>query len=330
MDESAHEALPEGARARVAVPSVSPAVRRVAEDLALDLASITGTGDGGRITRRDVIEAADARGLLATPTPGAADRALTVSTPSSEEASSTTAPGHETVVPMSPIRRRIAEHMLRSKVTSPPVMAAVETDFENIETVRSSARASWNEAEGFSLTYLPFVARAVCDTLGAFPNINSSVVNETLVVHDEVHLAIAVDLEFEGLIAPVVRSAGGKRLQVIAREVRDLAARARRGELTPDDLVGGTFTITNPGPEGCDLSVPIINQPQTAILATNAIRKEARVVDGPDGLAAIAVRRVGTLSLSWDHRAFDGAYGSAFLDSLRVRLEEHDWSSELD
>ena len=208
-------------------------------------------------------------------------------------------------------------------------MAAVETDFEHIASVRSSARASWNDAEGFSLTYLPFVAHAVCDTLRAFPNINASVADETLVVHDEVHLAIAVDLDYEGLVAPVVRSASGKRLRLIAREMRDVAARARRGELTPDDLVGGTFTITNPGPDGSDLSVPIINQPQTAILATNAIRKEARVVDGPDGLDAIAVRHVGTLSLSWDHRAFDGAYGSAFLDSLRRRLEEHDWSSEL-
>jgi 2-oxoglutarate dehydrogenase E2 component (dihydrolipoamide succinyltransferase) len=212
---------------------------------------------------------------------------------------------------------------------SPHVTAAVEVDFERIESIRRGERATWIDTEGFPLTYLPFVARAACDALASYPHVNASVVDDTLAVHHEVHLAIAVDLDFEGLVAPVVRHADDKHLRTIAREIRGSAERARQGTLSPDDLVGGTFTITNPAPTGCDFSVPIINQPQVAIHATNAVKKTACLVSRPVGSDAFAVRRVGTLSLSWDQRAFDGAYASAFLDAVRARLEEQDWSAEL-
>jgi pyruvate dehydrogenase E2 component (dihydrolipoamide acetyltransferase) len=234
------------------------------------------------------------------------------------------------VIPFSNMRRRTAEHMTRSKATSAHVYTSVEVDFERIERVRTGSSQEWKRREGFSLTYLPFIARAFCDTVDEFPNVNASIVDETLVVHRDVHLAIAVDLDFDGLIAPVVRGADGKRLRAIAREIRDLATRARAKQLMPDEVLGGTFTITNPGPYGTFLTLPIINQPQVAILSTDGIRKQARVIESVDGGDLIAVRHVGMLALAWDHRAFDGAYAAAFLNGLKQRLEVHDWTQELD
>ena len=239
-------------------------------------------------------------------------------------------PGGDTVVPFSNMRKRTAEHMLRSKATSAHVSTAVEVDYERVERVRAAHQADWRAREGFTLTYLPFVARAFCDTVDDFPNVNASVVDESLAVHRDVHLSIAVDLDFEGLIAPVVRDADGKRLRLIAREIRDLAVRAKAKQLTPDEVLGGTFTITNPGPFGTYLTIPIINQPQVAILSTDGITKRPRVVQGPEGLDVIAVRHIGMLGLTWDHRAFDGAYAAAFLSAMRERLEHHDWASELE
>jgi 2-oxoglutarate dehydrogenase E2 component (dihydrolipoamide succinyltransferase) len=228
------------------------------------------------------------------------------------------------------MRKRTAEHMVRSKATSPHVSTAVEVDFERVERVRSAHQAEWKAREGFALTYLPFVARAFCDTVDEFPNVNASVVDESLVVHSDVHLSVAVDLDFDGLVAPVVRDADGKRIRLIAREIHDMAARAKAKQLMPDEVLGGTFTITNPGPFGTYLTIPIINQPQVAILATDGITKRPRVVQGPDGLDVIAVRHIGLVGLTWDHRAFDGAYAAAFLGAMRDRLEHHDWASELD
>jgi 2-oxoglutarate dehydrogenase E2 component (dihydrolipoamide succinyltransferase) len=233
-------------------------------------------------------------------------------------------------VPFTNIRRRTAEHMVRSKTTSAHVHTSVEVDFERILRLRDAQQAAWKERNGFTLTYLPFIARAVTDTISEFPHVNASVVGESLVVHRDVHLAVAVDLDFQGLVAPVIHNADGKRLSFIAREIRDLAERARTKQLLPDEVLGGTFTITNPGPYGTFLTLPIINQPQVAILSTDAVEKRPTVVETPDGEDVIAVRHRGMLALTWDHRAFDGAYAAAFLRALKERLETRDWAAELD
>ncbi len=232
-------------------------------------------------------------------------------------------------MPFDNIRRRTAEHMVRSLATSAHVYTSVRVDFERVERVRAAHQAEWQAEEGFALTYLPFITRAFCDVVHDYPYVNASVEGETLVVHRDINLGIAIDLQFKGLIAPVIRSADGKRLRLIAREIRDLAGRAKSKQLSPDEIVGGTFTITNMGPFGTTQTFAIINQPQVAIMATDSIRKEPVVVEGPDGDDAIAVHHVGFLSLTWDHRAFDGAYAASFLNALRTVLETHDWEAEL-
>jgi 2-oxoglutarate dehydrogenase E2 component (dihydrolipoamide succinyltransferase) len=236
--------------------------------------------------------------------------------------------GDDEVIPFDNMRRRTAEHMVRSKHTSPHVLTAVEVDFHGVDRARSAHRSEWKEKEGFALTYLPFVARAVCDALAEFPNINASVGEDQLTVHHYVNLGIAVDLDRRGLIVPVIKSAEGKRLRQLSREIRDLAERARNKKLTPDDVTGGTFTITNPGPYGTLISAPIINQPQVAILSTDGVKKKPVVVETPAG-DSIAIHPVGMVAMSWDHRAIDGAYASKFLHTIRTIIETRDWEAEL-
>ena len=233
------------------------------------------------------------------------------------------------VIPFDNIRRRTAEHMVRSKLTSAHVYTSVEVDYERVDRVRRANQESWKAEEGFSLTYLPFIVRAFCDAVRDSPHVNASIDGDSLVVHHDVNLGIAVDLEFKGLIAPVIRDADGKRLRLIAREIRDLATRARTKQLGPDEIIGGTFTITNMGPYGTLMTLPIINQPQVAILATDSISKRAVVVEGPDGDDAIAIHPVGVIALAWDHRAFDGSYAASFLHAVREILETRDWEAEL-
>jgi len=288
----------------------SPVVRRLITERGVDPATIVGTGEGGRITRRDVLAA----------TPGV-QRPATAPTPRVER-------GDE-VIPMSTIRRRTAEHMVRSKATSAHVYTSVEVDFEHVERTRRAHGEAFREQEGFGLTYLPFIVRAVADATHEYPGVNASIDGDAITVHHALHLGIAVDLDFAGLVAPVVRDADGKRLRLLAREIRDLASRARTKRITPDELAGGTFTITNMGPFDTHMTLPIINQPQVAILATDAIRKRPVVVQGPDGDDAIAIHPVGILALTWDHRAFDGAYAASFLHAVRTNLETRDWDPEL-
>jgi 2-oxoglutarate dehydrogenase E2 component (dihydrolipoamide succinyltransferase) len=236
--------------------------------------------------------------------------------------------GNDEVVPFDNMRRRTAEHMVRSKHTSPHVLTAVEVDFHAVDRARGAHKQEWKDREGFSLTYLPFVARAVCDALAEFPNINASVGEDQLTVHHYVNLGIAVDLDQRGLIVPVIKNAEGKRLRQLSREIKDLADRARNKKLTPDDVTGGTFTITNPGPYGTLISAPIINQPQVAILSTDGVKKKPVVVETPAG-DSIAIHPVGLIAMSWDHRAIDGAYASRFLHAIRTVIETRDWEAEL-
>jgi len=303
----------------------SPLVRRLINEHGLDRAQIRASGEGGRITRRDVLVAADQARARGAPG-GTEDRLAVAEQPSGPVARPRQ---DDERIPFDNMRRRTAEHMVRSKSTSAHVYTSVEVDFERVERVRGAHQEEWRASEGYTLTYLPFISRAVCDTIVEYPRVNASIDGDSLVVHHAVHLGIAVDLDFQGLIAPVIRDADGKRLWLLAREVRELAQRARSKQLSPDDVLGGTFTITNPGPYGSYMTLPIINQPQVAILSTDGIAKRPVVVEGPDGEDAIAAHHTGLLTLTWDHRAFDGAYASAFLRSVKEILEHRDWNPEL-
>ncbi|MCY3578047.1 MAG: 2-oxo acid dehydrogenase subunit E2 [bacterium] len=303
---------------------LSPVVRRLIAENGLDPSLITGTGKGGRITRSDVeahISQSRTTAGPPAPTPPAA-------TPTAPPGLSRTG-DRDTIVPLSNIRRITGEHMVRSKTVSPHVLTAVEVDFERVEQVRRAHREAFKAEHGFSLTYLPFITRAVCDALHSYPHINATVGDGELVVHNYVNLAIAVDLDFQGLLAPVVVDADRKRLVAIAEEVADLSRRARAKKLNADEISGGTFTITNPGQWGTMMQFPIINQPQVAILSTDGIRRRPVVVDAEDGSEAIAIHSVGVLALAWDHRAFDGAYVAAFLDHVRSIIETRDWHTEM-
>jgi 2-oxoglutarate dehydrogenase E2 component (dihydrolipoamide succinyltransferase) len=219
--------------------------------------------------------------------------------------------------------------MVISKATSPHVMTAIEVDYERIETLRRGLQEQWRRTEGFTLTYLPFIARALVEALRQFPYLNASVVDGGLTLHEHVDLNIAVDLNFEGLLAPLIRQVEDKRLGAIAREIADLATRARSSKLRPDELSGGTFTISNSGSFGTFMVAPIINQPQVAILSTDGVSRKPVVITDEFGGESIAIHSVGMLVLSWDHRAFDGAYAAAFLKKLKDVLEHHPWDTEL-
>jgi 2-oxoglutarate dehydrogenase E2 component (dihydrolipoamide succinyltransferase) len=207
----------------------------------------------------------------------------------------------------------------------------VEVDFERVERVRQAHRDQFKKDEGFSLTYLPFISRATIDALKAYPVVNSSLDLEQkkATFHKRVDLGIAIDLNQGGLVVARVRNADGLRLVGIAREIRDLAERARANKLTLDNLTGSTFTITNPGPFGSYMSAPIINVPNVAILSTDTVTKRPTVVTTPDGQDTIAIRHIGYLGLSWDHRAFDGSTAVLFLQRIKENLETWEWEQEL-
>ncbi|MDQ4027026.1 MAG: 2-oxo acid dehydrogenase subunit E2, partial [Actinomycetota bacterium] len=233
----------------------------------------------------------------------------------------------EELVPWTNIRRRTAEHMVASHLETARAWNAVEADWTHVVALREGAKSAFRQREGFNLTYLPFLARAVCETLLDMPEVNASYDEENQAnrVKHYVNLGIAVALEGGGLIVPVVKGADEKNLVGLARGINDVVTRTRSKKLSPDDLAGGTFTITNPGPFGSILSVPIIPRGQTAILGFEAIEK--RVVVTEDD--AIAIRSMGFLSLSWDHRTIDGAEAARFLASLRERIQATDFSPDL-
>ncbi len=346
---------------------LSPIVRKLLADNALSASEVTGTGVGGRITREDVLKVVDTRhgatpappqaaappaaapppaapaapAAPPPPPPPAAPAAPPPPAPATVSASvvqaaptpSTTMAAFrragDQVVPFSNMRRRTAEHMVRSKATSPHAFIANEVDFESVERVRKAWGERFKAEEGFSLTYLPFIARATVEALRDFPLLNASVADDSLVVHSEINLGIAVDLSHQGLIVPVIHRAEEVTLRGIARRIRDLAERARGRQLNADDITGGTFSITNDGPFGTYFTVPIINQPPVAILATDGIARRPVVVTQADGSESIAIHSTGILGVSWDHRAVDGAYVSSFLARVSDLLGGRDWAAEL-
>ena len=214
--------------------------------------------------------------------------------------------------------------MVRSKATSPHVLQAVEADFSNVDKVRRSMSAEWKAKEGFSLTFMPFIAKAVCEAIRDYPNINAHIEDESLVVFDAVHLGVAIDLDFQGLVAPVVKDADRRSVPDLSRAFNDLAQRARSDGLGAEELSGGTYTITNNGSFGTLITAPIINQPQVAILSTDAIAKKPVAVN-VEGEDMLAIRPVGMLAQSFDHRAIDGAYSASFLKRVREIIEDRDW-----
>ena len=340
--EPVSEPVAAGAMAKV----LSPVVRRLIAENDLDPDAIVGTGLGGRVTRADVEAVIRSRAPAEPPTavqePPAAELAPAeppaptppppaeppARTPSIQAAPPATRPG-DRVVRLNNIRRRTAQHMVMSKQTSPHVLTAIEIDYEGVEQVRRSHKAAWKAEEGFSLTYLPFICRAVVDALREYPHLNATFGDGELIVHGSVNLAVAVDIDFDGLLAPVVKEADGKRLRQIARDVVDLAARARTKQLGLDDLTGGTFTLTNAGQYGTMMQFPIINQPQVAILSTDGVSRKPVVVTDGFGNESIAIHSVGVLAMAWDHRAFDGAYAAAFLHRVKEIIETRDWEAEV-
>ncbi len=328
---------------------LSPVVRRLIAEYGIDPANITGTGLGGRISRDDVqryietnrlssLDAGSPEPQAPPPPPApvspavapAPAAAATPSSPVPAAAAPAVQPGaRDAVVPLSNIRLRTGEHMVMSKTVAPHTLTAIEVDYEAVEQVRKAHGQQFKAEEGFSLTYLPFISRATIDALREYPHLNASVGDRELVVHNYVNLGIAVDLDFQGLLAPVVRDADGKRMRSVARDIVDVARRARSKQLSPDELSGGTFTLTNAGSYGTMMQFPIINQPQVAILSTDAINRKPVVVEDSFGNESIVIHSVGVLALAWDHRAIDGAYAAAFLARVKDIIETRDWESEL-
>ncbi len=317
---------------------LSPVVRRLVNEHGIDPDAITGSGPGGRITRDDVLNHIDVIGVTPQPAPVVDAPPAIVPAPAPAQAPApalrspvpqVNAGERDSAVRLSKIRQLTGDHMVMSKQVSPHAFSVVEVDFANVDVARNAKKAEWKAQHGFSLTYLPFITRAIIDGLAEYPHLNASVSDGELIVHNFVDVGIAVDLDYEGLLAPVVRDADTKRLAAIAGEISDLADRARNRKLTPDEISGGTFTISNNGSAGSVLTMPIINQPQVGIISTDAIVRKPVVTASPDGGEAIAIHPVGNLAMSWDHRAFDGAYAAGFLKRVKEMLETKDWNTEL-
>ena len=301
---------------------VTPLVRKLASELGVNLAQVTGTGIGGRIRREDV-EA------LARPKAPVAASAPVISTPSAAKPPVVAiSPLRGTTVTMSRLRKVIAARMVESLQVSAQLTTVIEVDVTKIARLRDRSKASFEAREGVKLSFLPFFAVAVCEALKQHPVLNSSVEGDQITYHGAEHLGVAVDTE-RGLLVPVIANAGDLNMGGIARKIADLAARTRDNKVTPDELGGGTFTLTNTGSRGALFDTPIINQPQVAILGLGAVVKRPMVVRGEDGGETIAIRSMVYLGLSYDHRVVDGADAARFLVTLKERLEGGAFESDL-
>jgi 2-oxoglutarate dehydrogenase E2 component (dihydrolipoamide succinyltransferase) len=312
----------------------SPLVRNIAREHSVNLEEVSGTGLGGRVTKEDILGFIEQR--KGTPTAPAAVPSAPPTAPRTPTAPSAPvappppvqayASGERIAIePMSMMRRKIAEHMVLSRRTSAHVTTFFEVDFTNIARLRDRVKKSFEERNGTKLTFMPFVIKAVIDGLKAFPVINASVDGENVVYKQDINIGMAVALDW-GLIVPVIKQADALSLIGLARATQDLATRARNKQLKPDEISGGTFSITNFGTYGGYTATPIINQPQVAILGLGGIHKRPWVVETDDG-DAIAIRSIGVMSLSFDHRLIDGAVADQFMAQLKKTLETTDFSS---
>ena len=302
---------------------VTPLVRKLATELGVNLAQVTGTGIGGRIRREDV------EALARPAAPVASAPAPVASAPATTKAAAVSvSPLRGTKVKMSRLRKVIAVRMVESLQVSAQLTTVIEVDVTKIARLRDRSKASFEEREGVKLSFLPFFAVAVCEALKQHPVLNSSVEGDEITYHGAEHLGVAVDTE-RGLLVPVIANAGDLNMGGIARKIADLAARTRDNKVTPNELGGGTFTLTNTGSRGALFDTPIINQPQVAILGLGAVVKRPMVVRGEDGGETIAIRSMVYLGLSYDHRVVDGADAARFLVTLKERLEGGAFESDL-
>ncbi len=319
---------------------LSPVVRKLAAEHGVDPSQVPGTGRDGRVTREDMLAFVEARKSSGAPAMPVAAASSAAAAPATRPAAAVAAPvapftappastGPSERIKLNPIRKRTAEHLARAWVTVPAVLQAIEVDFHKVDEARKLAGSGWKAREGFSLTYLPFIARAVSIALAKFPRLNSSVDGDELVLHKRINLGIAVDMNFDGLMVPVVKDVPSKSLPQIAREVNDLAQRARANRLKPDELSEATYTLSNSGVFGTAFTAPIVNVPQVAILSTDGVQKKPVVIEGPAG-DSIAIRPVGMLAQCFDHRAVDGAYSAAFLKEVKTVLETRHWVQDLE
>jgi 2-oxoglutarate dehydrogenase E2 component (dihydrolipoamide succinyltransferase) len=298
----------------------SPLVRRIAREHNVDLSEVKGTGLGGRVSKKDILDFIDQRRASASPAPPlSAVAPASIATPVAQ----TTPPlvaftGATQIVPMTPMRRQIAEHMVMSKHTSAHVYTLVEVEMTRVVAARERFKQDFEQRNGIKLTFTPFFVRACVEAIKELPIINSSLEGTNIIYKRDVNIGIAVALE-NGLIVPVIKRADEKNFLGVARAVQDLADRARSKRLSVDDVQGGTFTITNPGSFGGLFGLPIINQPQVAILGVGAIEKRPVVRDD-----AIAIRHMVYLSISYDHRVIDGAVAERFMGKIKKILENWD------
>ncbi|NCV96333.1 MAG: 2-oxoglutarate dehydrogenase, E2 component, dihydrolipoamide succinyltransferase, partial [Actinobacteria bacterium] len=302
---------------------VTPIVRKLAAENGVDLSRVKGTGVGGRIRKEDVLAAVPrVTAPSSTPVPSPS------SAPARSAAPVAASPLRGTKVTMTRLRKVIAARMLESLQVSAQLTTVVEVDITKIARLRDKSKATFEAREGVKLSFLPFFAVAVCEALKVHPVLNSSVEGDEITYHGAEHLGIAVDTE-RGLLVPVIKDAGDLNMGGIARRIADVAVRTRENKISPDELGGGTFTITNTGSRGALFDTPIINQPQVGILGVGSVVKRPMVVKGEDGGETIAIRSMVYLALSYDHRVVDGADAARFLTTLKERLEEGRFESDL-
>ena len=318
----AESVAPSGDGERDAAAYVTPLVRKLASDHGIDLATVTGTGIGGRIRKQDVLAAAEAAKAPEPAAPAAQAPAAAAPAAAPSEASK-----RGTTEKMSRLRKTIARRMVESLQVSAQLTTVVEVDVTRIARLRDRAKGDFAQREGTKLSFLPFFALAAVEALKAHPTVNASIEDDEVTYHGAEHLGIAVDTE-KGLLVPVLKNAGDLNIAGLARGIADVADRTRNNKIMPDDLAGGTFTITNTGSRGALFDTPIINQPQVAILGTGAVVKRPIVVTAEDG-ETIAIRSMVYLALSYDHRIVDGADAARFLTTMKQRLEEGAFEADL-
>jgi 2-oxoglutarate dehydrogenase E2 component (dihydrolipoamide succinyltransferase) len=300
----------------------SPLVRKIAQDNGVTIGEVEGTGIAGRVTKNDILSFIDNRKSAPRPAPaparGAAAPAAAASAPAARAE-------RDEIVPMSVMRRKIAERMVESKRTSAHVATVFSVDYSAVERIRRQNKDAFFQANGVKLTYMPFIFQAVTAALKKFPDLNASIDGEEIIHHRDIHLGMAVALDW-GLIVPVIKNADEKSILGLARATNDLAERARSKKLKPDEVSGGTFTVTNPGVYGSLFGTPIIVQPQVAILGVGTIEKRPVVVEDEDGNDALGIRTMGYLALSFDHRLIDGAVADQFMAEIQKTLEAGNFS----